>query len=519
MNITEITAARQKTDRLIRLAAYCRVSSDSEDQRHSFATQIRYYSEYTRKHPEYILVDIYADEGLSGTDMKKRDELNRLIRDCKKGKIDRIIVKSVSRFARNTEELLITLRMLKELGVSVYFEEQGIDTDKLNMEMIVTFPGMAAQQESVSISGNMRWSYQKRMQSGDFNCCCPAYGFDLLDGQLVPKEDESRIVQRIFNLYLQGMGTQSIANLLNDENVPRRYDQKKWYASTIQYILTNERYMGDALLQKSFTTETLPFRKVMNRGQKPKYYVENSNPAIVSRETYDAAQELLQSRRIGNGGQRNRYTLSGKLKCPDCGRAFRRQIINGKSYWLCGGKAAGATDCQHRRVREDMVYDAFTSMADKLQDNRKSLLGTLIHQIETMQSKTSDVQEKVRQIDKQLADLNAQNLIITRLHTGGTLSAAEYSTRTAKINNEIAELRIERRKKLAEDEDDEWLDEIKTLDEILESHVIAGDFDEDLFGQIVESITVDDNTEITFRLIGGIELTEKINKKGRCKTA
>lgn len=168
MKITEITTVKQQITTKIRLAAYCRVSSDSADQLHSFAAQIRYYSEYTAKHPEYELVDIYADEGLTGTEMKKRDELNRLIRDCKKGLIDRIIVKSVSRFARNTEELLVTLRMLTDLGVSVYFEEQGIDSSKLNMEMIVTFPGMAAQQESVNISGNMRWSYQKRMQSGEF---------------------------------------------------------------------------------------------------------------------------------------------------------------------------------------------------------------------------------------------------------------------------------------------------------------------------------------------------------------
>ena len=159
MKITEITTVKQQITTKIRLAAYCRVSSDSADQLHSFAAQIRYYSEYTAKHPEYELVDIYADEGLTGTEMKKRDELNRLIRDCKKGLIDRIIVKSVSRFARNTEELLVTLRMLTDLGVSVYFEEQGIDSSKLNMEMIVTFPGMAAQQESVNISGNMRWSY------------------------------------------------------------------------------------------------------------------------------------------------------------------------------------------------------------------------------------------------------------------------------------------------------------------------------------------------------------------------
>ena len=199
MKITEITTVKQQIATKIRLAAYCRVSSDSTDQLHSFAAQIRYYSDYTKKHPEYELVDIYADEGITGTEMKKRDELNRLIRDCKKGLIDRIIVKSVSRFARNTEELLVTLRMLTDLGVSVYFEEQGIDTDKLNMEMIVTFPGMAAQQESVNISGNMRWSYQKRMQSGEFNCTCPAYGFDLINGQMVINETEAIVIRRIFN--------------------------------------------------------------------------------------------------------------------------------------------------------------------------------------------------------------------------------------------------------------------------------------------------------------------------------
>ncbi len=183
MHITEITPKIPQRAEKTRLAAYCRVSSDSADQLHSFATQIRYYSEYERKNPEYQLVDIYADEGLTGTEMEKRDELNRLLRDCKKGKIDRIIVKSVSRFARNTEELLVTLRMLKDIGVSVFFEEQGIDTNKLNSEMIVTFPGMVAQQESENISGNLRWGIQKRMASGDFICSSVAFGYRLIDGK------------------------------------------------------------------------------------------------------------------------------------------------------------------------------------------------------------------------------------------------------------------------------------------------------------------------------------------------
>lgn len=286
MNVIEITAEKKPAQDTIRLAAYCRVSSDSEDQLHSFAAQIRYYKDYERRHPQYRLVDIYADEGITGTCMDKRDDLHRLIRDCKKGLIDRIIVKSVSRFARNTQELLATIRFLKDIGVSVYFEEQGIDTDKLNSEMIVTFPGMAAQQESESISGNMRWSYKKRMESGDFNCCAPAYGFDLIDGNLVINETEAVVVRRIFSMYLQGYGKQAIANKLNEESVPRRHGTKLWYAFGIDYMLNNERYMGDALLQKKYTTDTLPFKKVKNRGERPKYYVENANPAIVSRETY-----------------------------------------------------------------------------------------------------------------------------------------------------------------------------------------------------------------------------------------
>ncbi len=519
MQITEITAVKQKSDKPIRLAAYCRVSSDSADQLHSFATQIRYYSEYERKHPEYTLVDIYADEGLTGTDMKKRDELNRLIRDCKKGKIDRIIVKSVSRFARNTEELLITLRLLKSIGVSVYFEEQGIDTDKLNMEMIVTFPGMAAQQESMSISRNMRWSCQKRMESGEFNCCFPAYGYDLIDGQLVPKDEEMKTVRRIFTLYLQGMGTQNIANLLNEEGIPRRYSQKKWYAATIKYILKNERYMGDALLQKSFTTETLPFRKVKNKGQLPQYYVENSNPAIVEKDDYKAAQELMQSRTANKGCKRKLTPLTGKLRCPECGRVFRRQLTNGIVYWMCCGKSAGATDCQYRRVRQDAVYDTFMTMIEKLKDHREELIGTLIRQIETMRDKTSGVQGKVRQIDKDIADLAAQNLVITRLHTSGILPIAEYTAQADEINGKITALRMKRKQKLAEDEDDEWLERLRELSDILEETEPSAEFDEELFGQSVESITVDDYTRLTFHLLGGIELTEKINEKGWCRSA
>lgn len=335
MTVTDISRESQKPE-IIRLAAYCRVSSKSADQLHSFAAQIRYYKDYERMNPQYKLVDVYADEGLSGTDMKKRDEQNWLIRDCKLGKIDRIITKSVSRFARNTQELLVALRSLKEMGVSIYFEEQGIDSDKMNMEMLVTFPGMAAQQESVNISDHLRRSYQMRMESGEFNCCAPAYGYDLVDRQLVMKEDEAAVIRRIFELYLQGIGKQNIANILNAEGVPRRYAQERWYHTTVNYVINNERYKGNAILNKTYVVDCLSKKVKRNdRQARPKYYVENNHSAIIDPATFGRVQEEL-ARRTGKrkvkqkgtkteqGRYSSKYALTELLVCGECGTPYRR---------------------------------------------------------------------------------------------------------------------------------------------------------------------------------------------------
>lgn len=520
MHITEITPKIPKKAEKIRLAPYCRVSSDSADQMHSFATQIRYYSEYEKKNPQYQIVDIYADEGITGTEMEKRDEFNRLLRDCKRGKIDRIITKSVSRFARNTEELIATLRMLKEFGVSVYFEEQGIDTQQMNMEMIVTFPGMAAQQESETISGNLRWSIQKKMESGEYVCSHPPYGYVLVNKQMEICEPEAVIVRRIFKLYLQGMGVQQIADLLNEEGIPRpkRKGYKTWNKNSVLYILRNERYIGDALLEKKYTTECLPYRQKKNNGERPQYYVENYCPPIIDKETFRAVQEMLASKRKEQGEKRL-YTLTKIMRCPDCGRAFRKQTVRGKTYWLCAQLASNASACKSRRVREEMVYEAFTAMTYKLKANRQALLEGLIQRLEFLQSRTSENIERIRQIDKEIADLSAKNLVVTRLHTSGVLGTAEFTVQTSEIGNKITELRIERRKKLTEDENDMLLDALKTLNETIKEYEPNGQFDDDLFEQIVEKILVDDSSKITFHLIGGLTLTEEIKKKGRCKTA
>lgn len=507
--ITELTSQKQ-TNRMIRLAPYARVSSNSEDQLHSFAAQVRYYTDYTRNHPGYTLVDVYADEGITGTCMEKRDDFNRLIRDCKKGKIDRIITKTIARFARNYTELLTVTRMLRTMGISIYFEEQGIDTETIDLEMMLTLPGIAAQKESETISDNMRWSYKKRMETGEFNCCRAAYGFELTDGELRINETEAEVVRRIFHLYLQGYGKQSIANLLNEEGVPKRYGQKTWHLFTIDYILNNERYMGDALLQKSYTTECIPFKKKRNKGDVTQYYVGNSNPAIVSRETYMAAKELQRSKTVRCPSQPNRYPLSKMLKCPVCGHNYRRQIVNGTAYWICSYKSSGRTQCACDRVREDTVMAAFSRMSSKLADNCDELLGSLIRQLEKLQNRTCTYGEKVYMLNRQIADINAQILVITQLHKNGILNNAEYAEQSSELDRKVTELRSERRRIMAEDEDDEIIESLKVLNETMSEYKPTGAFDEGLFGQIVESITVISGQKLSFRLAGGLVLTEKI---------
>ena len=499
MNVTEIKPIEAVSAHRIRLAIYCRVSSDSEDQLHSFANQIRYYSAYTREHPEYELVDIYADEGITGTSMERRDEMNRMLNDCKGGRIDRILTKSVSRFARNTEELLLSVRMLKEIGVSVYFEEQSIDTAKLSAEMILTMPGVVAQQESISISENMRWSYRKRMERGEFNCCKAAYGFRMTDGLLEIFEPEAKVVRWMFRLALRGIGRQSIANLLTAKNIPTPSGGKTWSYTTVDQILRNPRYMGDAILQERYTTQTLPFRRKKNNGEMPKYYVENANPAIVTREVFEAVQILLDQRRGSSYAQRNRYPFSGILYCPDCGNTFRRQTTNGKAYWMCAARASGKTNCRSIRFPEERLEETFTLLLHKLQASRENLIEPLIQKT-----------EEIQRIDKEVADLAAKNHLLVKLYQQQTMGAEDYHRRVNEINRRILSLRRKRSGLLYCAEESQHLGELRELSDILKGSDDSWTFNSEIFLELVDKMRVISRENITFEILGGIPLSEQV---------
>ena len=254
-----------QSEELEKVAAYCRVSTDSKDQLNSYRTQIGYYTNFIAQHPGWELVDINADEGITGTSLEKRDEFKRMLQDCRAGKIQRVLVKSVSRFARNTLELIETTRELKDLGVVVVFEEQGIDTAQMLGEMQLTLLAMAAQEESTSISKNMRWSIQKRMDAGTYLGNTSPYGYRLEDGQLKIEETEAAVVRRIFEMRLSGMGQVAITQELNRQGIHPR-DGKPWTVYRVRYILSNERYIGDSLFQKKYIADPLSHKSVRNHG-------------------------------------------------------------------------------------------------------------------------------------------------------------------------------------------------------------------------------------------------------------
>lgn len=298
--VIKIEPAERPQNVRLRVAAYTRVSSDSEDQLNSFAAQNRYYTELISGKAEWRMVDIYADEGISGTSVAKRDDFQRMMADCRRGLIDQILVKSISRFARNTKDCLQNIRELKELGVNVRFEREGIDTVNVSSELITAIYAAFAQKESESISGNMRWSYQRRMESGTFLPPSTPYGYRIINKKIEIDPERAVIICKIFQWYLNGISKEHIAHKLNEAGVLSNQN-KAWRAGGIHYILTNERYIGDSLWQKTYTTEAIPTVRHRNTGACEQYYVEGTHPPIISKEVFTKVQILIQMRKENYG--------------------------------------------------------------------------------------------------------------------------------------------------------------------------------------------------------------------------
>ncbi len=493
----------------IRCAAYCRVSSDSEDQLNSFMAQTRYYSQVFENSETEELIDIYADEGITGTREDKRDEFQRMLKDCRRGKIDRIYTKSISRFSRNTRDCLKSVRELKSLGITIFFEKENIDTAKLSDEMMITIMGGLAQEESTSISQNMRWSIRKRMANGTYEISRPPYGYLKKDGILSINKEQAQIVIKIFNWYTNGYGLETIADMLNDLNIDSSMNAVKWRADIIRYILKNERYIGDAVFQKKYKTESLPHIEKINRGEKPKYYVSAINIPIIDKVTFFTVQDLLESRQGKYMDKRN--ILSKKIFCSICGSTYKYRNCRGKIYWVCRTHNQKASECSNGRIYENYIYSAFIRLCNKLWYNYKQILLPSQSSLQDLKVKKFTSQTQVMDIHKEIAKLREQTHVLARLKTKGFLDEAKYIEQTTELTAKINRLQTELKKLTRSDDEDETLDQIEMLIDFFERRdKPMTEFEESAFESIVEKIVVMDQHELEFHLIGGLRFKEKI---------
>ena len=513
-----IPAHDELVARKLRVAAYARVSSSSEDQLNSYRVQNQYYSELISSNPDWEMVDIYADEGITGTSVEKREDFQRMMQDCRKGKIDRILVKSISRFARNTKDCLAAVRELKELGVSILFEEQSIDTSKVSSEMVTVIMASLAQKGSESISSNVRWGVQKRMLDGTFISSSVPYGYELWHGQLRILPSEAQFVKWIFQAYLSGLNAQSIAEQMNQAYaLLGAEDTRKWYNTTILYILSNERYIGDSLWQKTYATDSLPTRQIKNTGGKIQYYAEHTHTAIIDKETYSAVQRLREKRKLdvkyNDDYQPN--ILKKRILCANCKVSFQRKLRSGETKWMCRVHNNNKDDCPIFPMEESAIHTAFCRLYYKLKHHGGPIFTQMLSNLQKIRYSRMLWSEDVISLNKKISDILSQVQFLTQLQQAGGVDPDTFISSNNKLNEQLRRLKQEKVRLLDTDSND-LADRTRDLMDALEDGPdFLDSFDAELFDALVEKIIVDSNERLRFRLKNGLELLEQIERTKR----
>lgn len=356
-NIRKIEPLVQKLPAIKRVAAYARVSSGKDSMLHSLSVQISYYSELIQKHKGWEYVGAYADEALTGT-KETRPEFQRLLDDCRNGKIDMIITKSISRLARNTVTMLEVVRELKSMNIDVYFEKENIHSLSGDGELMLTILASFAQEESRSVSENCKWRIRKGFAEGELINLRFMYGYRIKKGKIEIEESEAEIIRMIFKDYIEGIGGTAIAKKLREMGV-KKLRGGKWNSERVIEIIKNEKYAGNALLQKKYVKDHLTKTLVWNKGNLPKYYAEGTHPAIIYLETFEMAQEILcknRERYLGVSGV-YKYPFSSKITCGICGKKYRHKNRQGRISWNCSTYLKyGKDSCPSKQIPEDILY-------------------------------------------------------------------------------------------------------------------------------------------------------------------
>ena len=516
-NVTVIPATRNiftgvSTKATVRkkVAAYARVSTDSDEQQTSYDAQVDYYTKYIQEKPEWEYAGTYTDEGISGTNMKKRDGFNRMIQDALDGKIDMIITKSVSRFARNTVDSLTTIRKLKEKGVEVYFEKENIYTLDSKGELLLTLMSSLAQEESRSLSQNVTWGQRKRFSDGKVTMAYKSFlGYRKgVDGKPEIDPEEAKIVKRIYREYANGKSMHAIAKGLTADGIKTPRGKDLWRKSTVESILKNEKYKGDALLQKTFTADYLTKTMKVNEGEVPQYYVTGSHPAIIDPLEWDAVQLEMQRRASSNELLTGDFL--GRIICADCGSSYGSKVWHSndkyrKVIWQCNNKFNGEK-CRTPHLHEEdikrMFEEAFSSFlkdADSLIADLRLLKDTCFNldkQQFLLDKLNVDMEITVAAIKQCISD-NAANVI----------SEDEYRTRYSNLYGKYEQQEAERKKledKLNESRVES--DSISSIIECLEnSDGVQASFSPSLWKLVVEKVLVHRDGTVVFIMACGKE--------------
>lgn len=492
-----------------RVAGYARVSTDHEDQATSYESQMRYYSEYINGRDDWEFVKMYSDEGISGTNTKLRTGFKAMVEDALNGKIDLIITKSVSRFARNTVDSLTTVRQLKEVGVEIYFEKENIWTLDSKGELLITIMSSLAQEESRSISENVTWGLRKQFAEGKVHFpYTNVLGFKAgEDGAIVVDQDEAKTVRYIFQQALIGKTPYHIAKDLTEQGIPSPSGKSQWNATTIKRMLRNEKYKGDALLQKTFTIDFLTKKKNINRGELPQYYVENNHEAIVDRETFDAVQQVLD-----NKSRKSSTTIfSSKLVCGDCGHFFGSKVWHSTSkyrrvIYRCNEKYNGSK-CSTPHVTEEEVKQWFVSAINQVIDNKIEVIDNLsvllsIGSLEEIDEQIKVLETEAEVVSQLVANLISENAIIRQDQDKYLDKYNQLSSKYDGIVQEIESLELERLKKSKRNK------ELHVFMELLNKQEgLLTDFDELMWETMVESITISKEKEVTLIFKNGLVAT------------
>ncbi|AHM57225.1 resolvase domain protein [Peptoclostridium acidaminophilum DSM 3953] len=524
-----------------RIAAYARVSTLEEHQSSSYELQVAYYTEYIQKNPAWEFYKVFADEGISGTSIKNRTGFQEMIQAAKDGKIDYIITKSISRFARNTLDCISTVRLLKNLPkpCGVFFEKENIDTLDGKSELLLALLASTAEEESKNISMNTIWGVQKRFSQGHIHCPTVYFmGYDTdEDGNIVINEEQARIVKRIFKEYLEGKGTLSIAKGLMKDGILTARGNAVWTSYSVYLILKNEKYMGHCLAQKTVTIDYLSHKRVINRNHQPQYYIKNCLPAIISEDDWNAVQRELKRRKSMLINPKGKYAMnysnvspfSNKLFCGNCGRPVTRRRITSRrkgekyyySAWHCklaSQKIKTDEKCGSKYVSEDELEKAIMKMLYDLKENNEDLMQDANQAIYEC-SLTQVEEERLEELKKQIEAVTDKISELASRESSGSSSIYDATLRHLIYEQEILQMECEGLEKNRQDSIylKKHLEELlECLDEI---EGPAGAFRGDIFKRVVESGTLNENYEIAFKLKCGISRTafasnrKKINSK------